>query len=252
MWINHHEAPPPWHGHGHTCTMTARSGPRETGFRAGDPGSSRTGGLAKEGTLGEGHRASPFLSPAWRWSRADRPLEPGERPRWEVDYVWVGRARCHLQRQAGQTDLAVEAALRVYEGIDPHRRWLMEACLLTPEPLEAVARRYDRTPDVVEAYHTLFSARRERPAALIHVVSALLQPARTTPKKSKVSRVRAAGRGRATKATGVGRTAGARMSSGPTPLGVSGSVVTAVVPTGLAPVYSSFAERRGGERHGAG
>ena len=84
----------------------------------------------------------PFRSPAWRWLRASWRHKTGGRPRPGVDDQWVDVARRFLARRdkravrPDRVDTAVLGAHALSCAADPHRRWRLEALLLTSEPLE--------------------------------------------------------------------------------------------------------------------
>src|SRR5437660_10053279 len=88
--------------------------------------------------------------PSWRWARA-RWLHARVRPASaRIDDDWVERALCFL-RAGGDTapdaarrrspDPTISAALALSREEPPHRRWELEARLLTDVPVDAVARR---------------------------------------------------------------------------------------------------------------
>jgi hypothetical protein len=114
---------------------------------------------------------SPFRSPAWRWLRASWRHRTGQRSSPRVDDEWVDLTRRFLARsdkhavRPDRVDTAVLGAHALSSAADPHRRWRLEALLLTSDSLETVARRCCLHPDIVEAYHALFFACRDRPGA---------------------------------------------------------------------------------------
>src|SRR5262245_19274067 len=95
----------------------------------------------------------PSHSPAWRWLRARRLFETGARADPAIDGPWVLRAsgflpaRCRAgvapasRTAARRLDPAILGAIALVGGQDPLGRALLEANLLTAEPLEEVARR---------------------------------------------------------------------------------------------------------------
>jgi hypothetical protein len=107
---------------------------------------------------------SPFRSPAWRWRRATWLHERGACADHRDD-AWVLRACRHLEvdggnggrtrTRPGRCDAPVGAALNLAREGPPHRRWQLEALLLTDEPLADVARRCGLPTATVEAFHEL-------------------------------------------------------------------------------------------------
>src|SRR5579871_1875486 len=90
-----------------------------------------------------------FRSPRWRWLRANWLFERGRRASTRIDDEWVRRAKRSItaidphkpncRKRSGRPDSAVMAALELVQEEAPHRRWRVEALLLTDEPLKAIA-----------------------------------------------------------------------------------------------------------------
>lgn len=124
-----------------------------------------------EGVCADSLPNSPFRSPAWRWLRTGLLDSMRRRPHRGLDDRWVDAARRFLARpdqhaaRPDRFDAAIGNALALSRETAPHQRWHLEALLLTTEPLNSVALRCALSPDVVEAYHALFFACRDRPAA---------------------------------------------------------------------------------------
>ena len=107
-----------------------------------------------------------FRSPRWRWLRANWLFERGRRASTRIDDDWVRRAkRCvvatHPQKPIGckrsaRPDAAVMAASDLAQEESPHRRWMVEALLLTDEPLETIAGKVDLPVEIAEAYAQVF------------------------------------------------------------------------------------------------
>src|SRR4051794_29429624 len=104
-----------------------------------------------EGTFTSCLPDSPFRVPAWRWTLASGLHARGKRTCLPINDKWVGRAKHFLamtdSRDGGQArgtpsrrDPALRGALDLSREEPPHRRWRVEALLLTDLPLEEVAR----------------------------------------------------------------------------------------------------------------
>src|SRR5262245_17282027 len=113
---------------------------------------------------------SPWRDPAWRWLRAQWLFETGAEPEFGIDDIWVRRARDFLVarrttevapasgKNATQLDPAIIGAVAIASEPGSDRCALLEAFLLSAEPLDEVARRCNLTVDVVVAFHSLFFA----------------------------------------------------------------------------------------------
>jgi hypothetical protein len=109
---------------------------------------------------------SVFRSPSWRYLMAQQP-EPRTKIRLSVEDELVVRARRHLAfktsppdrpslNSVSQFDPAIEAAVELSREQQPERRNLLQALLLTSEPLQVVADQAGLSLATVEAFHSLF------------------------------------------------------------------------------------------------
>src|SRR5262245_54762462 len=137
-------------------------------------------------TLSDWLAASPSRTPDWRLLRAQWLVDAGANPCLEIDDAWVLRARDFLlarlraeaipvsRKTTDRLDPAIRGAVALVREPESLRRALLEAALLTEEPLDEVAGRCDLQVGVVEAFHALFFAVRDRPKArdwlMIHAV----------------------------------------------------------------------------------
>jgi len=124
-----------------------------------------------DGTISAWLPGSFYRTPAWRFARAGWLFERGKRINRRFDDEWVARTRRFLaaqgrnpsgpdRRRSARLDPPLQGALDLSREEHPHRRWQVEAFLLTPEPLEEVARRCDLPVETLEAYHeVLFHVR---------------------------------------------------------------------------------------------
>ncbi len=110
---------------------------------------------------------SPFRNPAWRWARACWLVEREAPLDQRMDDEWVARAHSFMRADARSTppdhrpqwsehDFVIQQAMALSREEPPHRRWHVEALLLTPEPLEGIASRTGLSAAVADAYHALF------------------------------------------------------------------------------------------------
>lgn len=122
-----------------------------------------------------------FRSPSWRWVRASWLHRCGRRTSPRIDDDWVRRARRFLaanpdsvpnpRKRRKCADPAVASAVGLAREETPHRRWKVEALLLTSEPLEAIADAVGLSVEAVEAYALLFYDVRPYPSAVDWVMA---------------------------------------------------------------------------------
>lgn len=106
---------------------------------------------------------SLFRVPAWRFAKASWLHARGKRPSRLDDDDGVRRAWRFLAAQRRTTparrsrqDLAIQVAMSIWEEEDPHRRSVIEALLLTTEPMWAIAARFNLPVEAIECYHEVF------------------------------------------------------------------------------------------------
>jgi hypothetical protein len=110
---------------------------------------------------------SHLRSPAWRYLRALWLIERGKRAQSRFDDAEVRRMKRGLgagktavpgtaSLRAERPDPALAQALRLFCDGPPDHRWLLEAFLLTDEPLEVVASRVSLPTVTVRTFHDCF------------------------------------------------------------------------------------------------
>jgi hypothetical protein len=109
---------------------------------------------------------SCFRRPSWRWQWACCLCRTGRRVRPPLDDAWVARAKHFLaardrytsrsaRTKLARLDPAVQEAADLSREEPPHRRWHVEALLLTTTPFAEVARLCGVAVQTLEAFHEL-------------------------------------------------------------------------------------------------
>ena len=117
--------------------------------------------------------ADPFRPVDWRWRRAvyllenNPPVSPRRDDAWARAAVRFYQGLRQCQDEAARQGLArrlpaIFQAHALYAGPPSLARWHLEARLLTPESFGQVAAKCRTTPEVVEAYESLFFCIRDR------------------------------------------------------------------------------------------
>ncbi len=102
-------------------------------------------------------RRSPTRAPAWRWELATWLVTTGRAVPDRYRDAWVDRAHRHLTaRRGSRRDAAVQEAVDLFSDAPRLRRALVEAYLLTGEPLAVAAARCGVSVPTAEAYANLF------------------------------------------------------------------------------------------------
>lgn len=105
--------------------------------------------------------------PHWRFLHAKFLLATGRNRNVRIDEVWLARA-CNALRDkhdVGTTDAIEIQAARDLWTEESHKKWELEARLLTDEHFDRLAERMRLSPAVVEAYaHVFFDVREMRQA----------------------------------------------------------------------------------------
>jgi hypothetical protein len=117
--------------------------------------------------------ADPFRPVDWRWRRAvylvenNRPVSPRRDDAWARAAVRFYQELRQCQDEAARQGLAqrlpvIFQAHALYAGPPSLARWHLEARLLTPESFSEVAEKCATSPEVVEAYESLYFCVRDR------------------------------------------------------------------------------------------
>jgi hypothetical protein len=108
---------------------------------------------------------SPFRSPARRWLRASWLVDRGKRVKPRFDDDGVRRAKRFLSAcgrdakgpaMARKADPALADALQLFREEMSHKKWRLEAYLLTTELLETAAARCSVSLATAQTYHDIF------------------------------------------------------------------------------------------------
>jgi len=107
---------------------------------------------------------SPFLRPTWRWQLANWMIATGRDVPPRYADVWVDRIRHFLTAsRPGKSHAAISEATRLFLGVGPPlRRAVLEAYLLTGEPIVVVSKRCSVPVSVATAYTNVFFDVRQR------------------------------------------------------------------------------------------
>jgi hypothetical protein len=119
---------------------------------------------------------SPFFRPNWRWELASWMVATGRKSVPGIRDRWVDRALRYLSPEGGRRDLVVKDAARLAQLPTSYERSLLEAYLLTGEPLPVVADRCSMSLKTVEAYTRLFCDVQPRLHARDWIASRVIGP----------------------------------------------------------------------------
>lgn len=113
------------------------------------------------------HHRKPFREPDWRHLRCQDLIKGNSRPchrrddpaTWSAWRYFHALSRCGNDEQRERVRRCrpdIAAAVGLFDGGDPFRRWELEARLLTHELIGTIAKRFGLTAETVEAYTSLF------------------------------------------------------------------------------------------------